>query len=562
MMTQITEEQAINGALNICTQGGMAVTRFAGWFLRAPGNMIRMTGSIINYTGKITEKIEELKGRSEKGLLEDACSYYRGGFVKNGAEPKMQELIADLRGTEFTRADGNFIFLGDKSDLSYFWKKNENNEPLVLLRSYVDSIEDPGIKRGTISALTQAKERGFLTFDGEAYALTKKGKEAVLDPGFIANRLKGEEVFFERAWQSMRENLPKLYVFEEAGKEPTEYYLLGTVKGADGQDFMKLMSEDKQELILPNEAKGKIAFESKEEGEKFVKENAEKVAELQEYVKTYKAEKNKELYPAESYKNSYEETEGGYLVTLNNGNKIELPREDVTKLEDGSIKADIYYDKEYTLYIKDQKTTINGDGVKGELTKNATKTTAGTTKQTAEAAKQTVEAAKQTVETAKQAGETVKQGAETVKQGADAVKQTVDTGVQATVAVADVATTAAPPVKVAEEVVKTVGEVATITEKAVETTAKVGESAFKGGDALITFASDPAQNLAETGTKLAETGGKLVEGVSTAVDGAATLFPPAKIVTTPVNIIYKTVSSTASGTVNAVKGMNKSVQKL
>lgn len=537
MMIQITDEQAINGALNICTQGGMAVTRFAGWFLRAPGNMIRMTGSIINYTGKITEKIEELKGRSEKGLLEDACSYYRGGFVKNGAEPKMQELIADLRGTEFTRADGNFIFLGDKSDLSYFWKKNEKNEPLVLLRSYVDSIEDPSIKRGTISALTQAKERGFLTFDGNAYALTKKGKEAVLDPGFIANRLKGEEVFFERAWQSMRENLPKLYVFEEAGKEPTEYYLLGTVKGADGQDFMKLMSEDKQELILPNEAKGKIAFENKEAGAEFVRENPDKAAELQEYVKAYKAEKNKELYPAESYKNSYEETENAYLITLNNGNKLELPKDDVTKLEDGNIKADIYYDKEYTLYIKDQKTTINGDGVKGELTRNATKTTAETTKQTAEATKQTVEAAKQTVETAKQA-------AETVKQGADAVKQTVDTGVQATVAVADVATTAVPPVKIAEEAVKVVGET-------VDAAAKVGEGAFKGVESAITFASDPTQNLVEAANKA-------IDGAANVVDAGATFFPPAKAVTSSVNIVYKSVSGVASG----AKNMSKSVQKI
>ena len=537
MMTQITEEQAINGALNICTQGGMAVTRFAGWFLRAPGNMIRMTGSIINYTGKITEKIKELKGRSEKGLLEDACSYYRGGFVKNGAEPKMQELIADLRGTEFTRADGNFIFLGDKSDLSYFWKKNEKNEPLVLLRSYVDSIEDPGIKRGTISALTQAKERGFLTFDGNAYALTKKGKEAVLDPGFIANRLKGEEVFFERAWQSMRENLPKLYVFEEAGKEPTEYYLLGTVKGVDGQDFMKLMSEDKQELILPNEAKGKIAFESKEAGAEFVKENPDKAAELQEYVKAYKAEKNKELYPAENYKNPYEETENAYLITLNNGNKLELPKEDVTKLEDGNIKADIYYDKEYILYIKDQKTTINGDGIKGELTRNATKTTAEATKQTAEATKQTAEAAKQTVETAKQA-------AETVKQGGDAVKQTVDTGVQATVAVADVATTAAPPVKIAEEVIKKVGET-------IDAAAKVGEGAFKGVESAITFASDPAQNLVEAANKA-------IDGAANVVDAGATFFPPAKAVTSSVNIVYKSVSGVASG----AKNMSKSVQRI
>ena len=544
MMTQITDEQAINGALNICTQGGMAVTRFAGWFLRAPGNMIRMTGSIINYTGKITEKIKELKGRSEKSLLEDACSYYRGGFVKNGAEPKMQELIADLRGTEFTRADGNFIFLGDKSDLSYFWKKNENNEPLVLLRSYVDSIEDPSIRRGTISALTQAKERGFLTFDGNAYALTKKGKEAVLDPGFIANRLKGEEVFCERAWQSIRENLPKLYVFEEAGKEPTEYYLLGTVKGADGQDFMKLMSEDKQELILPNEAKGKIAFESKESGAEFVKENPDKVAELQEYVKAYKAEKNKELYPAENYKNPYEETENAYLITLNNGNKLELPKEDVTKLEDGNIKADIYYDKEYTLYIKDQKTTINGDGVKGELTINATKTTAETTKQTAEATKQTAEAAKQTVEAAKQTVETAKQAAETVKQGADAVKQTVDTGVQATVAVADVATTAAPPVKIAEEVIKKVGET-------IDAAAKVGEGAFKGVESAITFASDPAQNLVESAQKA-------IDGAANVVDAGATFFPPAKAVTSSVNIVYKSVSGVASG----AKNMSKSVQKI
>ena len=395
--------------------------------------------------------------------------------------------------------------------------------------------------RGTISALTQAKERGFLTFDGNAYALTKKGKEAVLDPGFISNRLKGEEVFFERAWQSMRENLPKLYVFEEAGKEPTEYYLLGTVKGADGQDFMKLMSEDKQELILPNEAKGKIAFESKEAGAEFVKENPDKVAELQEYVKAYKAEKNKELYPAENYKNPYEETENAYLITLNNGNKLELPKEDVTKLEDGNIKADIYYDKEYTLYIKDQKTTINGDGVKGELTRNATKTTAEATKQTVEATKQTAEAAKQTVEAAKQA-------AETVKQGADAVKQTVDTGVQATVAVADVATTAAPPVKIAEEAVKIVGEA---VDAAVDATIKVGEGAFKGVESAITFASDPAQNLVEAANKA-------IDGAANVVDAGATFFPPAKAVTSSVNIVYKSVSGVASG----AKNMSKSMQKL
>ncbi|MBR0327268.1 MAG: hypothetical protein IIX09_05635, partial [Clostridia bacterium] len=201
--------------------------------------------------------------------------------------------------------------------------------------------------------------------------------------GFIANRLKAEEVFFEKAWQGLKESSQKLYVFEEAGKEPTEYYHIGNIKGADGNDFMKLVNENKQELILPNDAKGKIAFESKEAGAEFVKENPDKVKDLQEYVRVYKAEKEKELYPSENYANTYVESENGYTVTLNNGEKLELPNEDVVKLEDGSIKADIYYDKQYTLHIKDQKTTLSGAGVKEQLAKNATKATAEAAKATA-----------------------------------------------------------------------------------------------------------------------------------------------------------------------------------
>lgn len=376
MMLNVAEEQSVNSALNLTTQGISASFRFSSWLERRKKN------------SAAEKDIQAQKEATE--LRSDACSYYRGGYAKNTDTAEMKELINDLRGTSFTRKNGNFVFLGDKSDLSYFWMKNEKNENVVLKRSYVESIEDKSIKRGTISALTQAKEKGFLTFDGEAYALTEKGKDAILDPGFIANRLKAEEVFFEKAWQGLKESSQKLYVFEEAGKEPTEYYHIGNIKGADGNDFMKLVNEDKQELILPNDAKGKIAFESKEAGAEFVKENPDKVKDLQEYVRVYKAEKEKELYPSENYANTYEEAEGSYLVTLNNGEKIELPKEDVVKLEDGSIKADIYYDKQYTLHIKDQKTAINGEGVKEQLSKNATKITTEATKATTDVASNTV----------------------------------------------------------------------------------------------------------------------------------------------------------------------------
>lgn len=362
MMLQVTEEQSVNGAFNLISQGASAAKSLYSWLEKRKQNDLKQ--SELN--------VEQAK----TDIRSDACSYYRGGYVANPNEAEFKALENGLRGTEFTRADGNFVFLGDKSDLSYFWKKNENNESVVLLRSYVDGIEDASVKRGTISALTQAKEKGFLTFDGEAYALTAKGKEAVLDPGFIANRLKAEEVFFEKAWQATKNNSQKLYVFTEAGKDPTEYYHIGNIKGSDGKDFMKLVSEDKQELILPEDAKGKIAFESKEAGAEFVKENPEKVKDLQEYVRVYNAEKEKELYPTEDYANAYVESENGYLITLNNGEQLELPKEDVVKLENGNIKADIYYDKQYTLYIKDQKTTLSGAGVKEQLAKNATKATA------------------------------------------------------------------------------------------------------------------------------------------------------------------------------------------
>lgn len=376
MMLNVAEEQSVNSALNLTTQGISAGFRFSSWLERRKKN------------SAAEKDIQAQKEATE--LRSDACSYYRGGYAKNTDTAEMKELINDLRGTSFTRKNGNFVFLGDKSDLSYFWMKNEKNENVILKRSYVDSIEDASIKRGTLSALTQAKEKGFLTFDGEAYALTEKGKDAILDPGFIANRLKAEEVFFEKAWQGLKESSQKLYVFEEAGKEPTEYYHIGNIKGADGNDFMKLVNEDKQELILPEDAKGKIAFESKEAGAEFVKKNPDKVKDLQEYVRVYKAEKEKELYPSENYANTYEEAEGSYLVTLNNGEKIELPKEDVVKLEDGSIKADIYYEKQYTLHIKEQKTAINGAGVKEQLSKNATKITTEATKATTDVASNTV----------------------------------------------------------------------------------------------------------------------------------------------------------------------------
>ena len=113
MMLNVTEEQSINSAFNLTAQGIRAGIHLHSWLEKRK-----------NETATKND-IETQKQETE--LRSDACSYYRGGHVENTNSTELQTLIQDLRGTEFTRADGNFVFLGDKSDLSYFWKKNEKN---------------------------------------------------------------------------------------------------------------------------------------------------------------------------------------------------------------------------------------------------------------------------------------------------------------------------------------------------------------------------------------------------------------------------------------------------
>ncbi len=170
MMLHLTDEESVNSSLNICTQGACSGFRFIKWLHRYQ------------------------KTRNEKHIdteLENACSAFRGGYSTSDTEAS-RELILNLSGTNDARLDGNFIFLGDRSDLSYFWKKADAKNHTVLLQKYIDSIPDDELRRRVIGTMTKARVDGILKFDNGEYSLTERGRHIILNSDFVLDRLKKE----------------------------------------------------------------------------------------------------------------------------------------------------------------------------------------------------------------------------------------------------------------------------------------------------------------------------------------------------------------------------------
>lgn len=171
MYLNVSEEQSVNGGLMLTTTCASSSFRLGKWIFK------------------------HMKGRTSSAeadsLLTNALSAYRGGYC-DGEPAELKELVRDLAGTQDARLDGNFIFLGNKSDLSYFWKRADKKNSVIMLRSYIDQIPDDKLRTSVISTMTKAQLDGVVAFDGRSYALTDKGKKAIFNTDFALGRLRNE----------------------------------------------------------------------------------------------------------------------------------------------------------------------------------------------------------------------------------------------------------------------------------------------------------------------------------------------------------------------------------
>ena len=193
MMMNVSGEQGIDAALNFTTSGASTSFRFSKWIFK-----MGWKGAKLGWSKHKGAKDKQLE------MMSDACSAYRGGYVHKGNSEELASLVRELGGNDATKLVGNELFLGDRTDLSLFWKKTENNKPVTISRAKLEGIESADLRGRVISTFTKAQLDGLVAYDGNTYALTSKGREAILNPDFVLARIRGECKLFADANEQLQ----------------------------------------------------------------------------------------------------------------------------------------------------------------------------------------------------------------------------------------------------------------------------------------------------------------------------------------------------------------------
>jgi len=175
----LSDEQSVNSTMMMVGGLGRGAFRMARWLARH------------------RKRLEKPDKGNE--LLKDALSVYRGGEMKgSGSEEALKDLIRDLSGTRDISAGEQFIFTGEKTDLSFFWKR-EGGGAAILPKSSVMAIPDEVLRDQVSSILAEGVLAGSLAEGPSGWSLTRKGEQEIYRMDFVKERLKSELVFSEAA---------------------------------------------------------------------------------------------------------------------------------------------------------------------------------------------------------------------------------------------------------------------------------------------------------------------------------------------------------------------------
>lgn len=168
----LSDEQSVNSTMMMVGGLGRGAFRMARWLSRHK---------------KSVEK-------PDNGLIKDALSVYRGGDVKSagaGDKEALRSLIRDLSGARDISAGEHFVFSGERTDLSFFWKRN--GQGCVLMpQSLLDTIPDNALKERAASVLAGAVLDGSLIKQPDGWQITRKGELEIYRMDFVKARLKSE----------------------------------------------------------------------------------------------------------------------------------------------------------------------------------------------------------------------------------------------------------------------------------------------------------------------------------------------------------------------------------
>ena len=151
-----------------------------------------------------------LPGKTDSEInstLSDACSMYRGGVYDRSRGAEYTELLNGLVGSEAAHGKP-FEFVGNNSDLSYFWAKDLNGKSVPLNKASIEAITSEPLRQKVTATMTLCYSEGLLNYDAKKgeYTLTEKGEKFIREPEFIQRRLckeAGVDIVPEKAKEAM-----------------------------------------------------------------------------------------------------------------------------------------------------------------------------------------------------------------------------------------------------------------------------------------------------------------------------------------------------------------------
>ena len=236
--SHVTDEAGINSAMMLAGAGAHGAYHLAKFCVKH----------------ELQKRKAKKTTEADDTLISDACSAYRGGTTTSN-DPEIHTLLQDLTGSPDLGNAGEkpFFWTGERGDLSYFWKKDEQGKPVVLKNETIEGIEDEAVRTGVRSTVAQARMEGLLNRSGDDYFLTDAGKKVILNPTFIKKRLVRECELYGIA----NENLDKMRKDLENDRIDKKLAELGRTGEFEGCDRVTL---NKQRLLVDDTAEDVVRF--------------------------------------------------------------------------------------------------------------------------------------------------------------------------------------------------------------------------------------------------------------------------------------------------------------
>ena len=236
--SHVTDEAGINSAMMLAGAGAHGAYHLAKFCVKH----------------ELQKRKAKKTTEADDTLISDACSAYRGGTTTSN-DPEIHTLLQDLTGSPDLGNAGEkpFFWTGERGDLSYFWKKDEQGKPVVLKNETIEGIEDEAVRTGVRSTVAQARMEGLLNRSGDDYFLTDAGKKVILNPTFIKKRLVRECELYGIA----NENLDEIRKELENDRIDKKLAELGRTGEFEGCDRVTL---NKQRLLVDDTAEDVVRF--------------------------------------------------------------------------------------------------------------------------------------------------------------------------------------------------------------------------------------------------------------------------------------------------------------